>query len=411
MACTDVFDGFERMTESLSPDIQSRLRLANAWLELVDRGVYPKHTGYTQTVTTLNNSEPPSTVPSWSAIDPVSDENPEGPCGITYDSVTWGNNRRTYNPEQYGLEGPVLCKDEFTFDWMTDEFINHYVDQLAFVTQRVWSNRYQEHFMSLTPKYIADGTNTEYAGATLAPTDATATLPGVLATSELTQDMLDYEAYQLMYKGATATRPDAKGYISLGDGPIFSLLIGLEMSKRLTFQAEVIDNYRWAGAGKLDSSELMKKIGAVKVLYNFRHIPNQFPPRFDWDGDSYVRVEPFLIQSATGSGDDAVLNPDWLNAEWEAAFILHPLVMRCEVVEPDVNAGGLPFDPTNYYGDWQFQRGAYKWDTDCPDPLNKKGRHYAEFKHAIRPIFPDYGRTIIFKRCLGQPSTSTCEDS
>lgn len=411
MPC-DVFDGFEAMTESLNPDLYSRLHLSDPWMPLVERGVYPKHTGYTQTVTTLNNSEPPTSTPTWGAINPVSEENPSGPCEVVYADVTWGNNRRQYSPEEYGLQGPILCKDEFTFDWMTDQFLNHYIDQLAMITRRVWSNRYQEHFMALTTKYIADGTNTEYVGSTLAPGVAQATLPGVLATSELTQDMLDYESYQLIYNGATATTADAKGYISLGEqGPIFPLLIGLEMSKRLTFQAEVIDNYRWAGSGRLDASELMKRVGATKVLYNFRHIPNLYPPRFEWDGDSYVRVEPFITSTATGSGTQALVNADWINATYEAAFILHPLVMKDELVEPDVNAGGLPFDPTNYYGNWQFVRGAYKWDETCEDPLKKKGRHYAEFKHAIKPIFPDYGRTIIFKRCLGDPSTVECYGS
>lgn len=414
MAC-NVFDGFRSMTEHLNPELYSRLRMQDYWLELVDRTTYTPNTGYEQTVFTLTNVEPASVTPSWSSITPVSDSVPGGPCTISYDDVQWGFDERVYAPEQKGYRGPILCKDEFTFDYLTDEFINHYIEQLAFVTRRVWSNRLQEHYLSLSNKYICGYGNTFFPGATLAPTAAQATLPAVRATSQLTQDMLDVVAYQLIHSGANATQPDAKGYITLGpEGPIFPLLIGLEMSKQITLQsaASQYQGLLWSGAGAGEGSQLMKNVGATKVLFNYRHIPCMFPPRFEWNGAAYVRVEPFLIEDADGKGKKATLNPDWTNAAYEAAFVLHPLVMRTEIVQPEVNAGGLPFDPTNYYGDWQFVTGAYRiFDsaTACvPDPKDKFGRHFAEFKHAVRPILPDYGYTFIFKRCINTPLTVTC---
>lgn len=415
MACS-VFAGFQNMTEHLNPEIYSRLRLTDYWLDLVDRAAFPENTGTEQTVTTLNNTEPPTVTPTWGAINLTSVANPSGPCNITYSDVTWGYNTRIYEPEQYGLEGPPLCKDEFTFDWMTDEFINHYVDQLTYVTRRVWSNRLQEHFISLTPKIICNGSTTSYAGATLPPGTAQATLPNVQATSQLTQDYLDSQAYALTYAGASATQPDAKGYITLGpDGPVFPLLISMEMSKQLALQAGASQYGALlsAGTAQLESSQLMKKIGATKVLFNFRHIICTLPARYNWNGSAYVRVEPFMVTSGptSGLGNDAPVNPLWLTAAYEAAMILHPLVMRTEIIQPEVNAGGLPFDATNYYGDWQFETGGeriFPPGTNCFDPLHKFGRHFAEFKHAVRPIHPYYGRTFIYKRCISSPFSVGC---
>jgi len=411
MAC-NVFDGFQAMSEHLNPEIYRKVRLQDYWLELVERTTFPENTGYEQTVTTIDNVEPPTTIPTWNAINPVSDSNVAGPCATDFVDVQWGYNKRVYEPEGYDLQGPVLCKDEFTFDWMTDEFIRHYIDQLAMVTRRVWSNRYQEHFMSLTPKYIANGSNTFYPGSTLAPGVNEASIPAVQATSELTQDMLDDIFYRQLHIGATQQGPTDNGYITMGpDGPIFPLLISVEMSKRISFQSDRKDAYLWAGAGQMEASELMKNIGATKVLYNYRHIPCMYPARYNWNGAGYTRVEPFLQVAATGKGIDAQINPAWEAAGYEAAQILHPLVMRSEVVQPEVNAGGLPFDPANYYGDWQFITGGnriFPAATACFDPLFKFGRHFAQFKHAIRPIFPDYGVTIIYKRCLNAPFTVSC---
>lgn len=413
MAC-DVFDAMEAMTEHLNPEIYSLLRLQDYWIELVDRTTYPKNTGYEQTVFTIENVEPPTAVPTWNAIVPVSDVNTQGPCAATYTDLTWGNDQAVYAPEAFDVQGPVFCKDEFTFDFMTDEFINGYVGQLEFVTRRIWSNRYQEHFLSLSDKYFAGQNQTFYSGSYLAPGTAQATLPNVAATSQVTQDMLDYISNHLITIGATATQPDAKGYITIGpEGPVFPFLIGLQMSKLLTYQAgPQLPAYLWASAGMDGASELMKRIGATKILFNQRHIPCMFPPRWTYNSSTgYTRVEPFLIVAASGSGTKAVTNPAWETAPYEAAFFLNPYVMRSEIVEPEVNAGGLPFEPSSYYGDWTFLTGGnriFPPNAGCYDPHFKFGRHYAQFKHAIRPIHKQFGVTVIFKRCLDAPFTVTC---
>src|ERR1700744_2162598 len=115
MAC-DVFDGFQAMTQHLNPEIYSKLRMQDYWLELIDRTTFPEKTGYEQTVMDINNVEPPEETPVWTAINPTSTTNVQGPCAITYENLQWGFDEKVYEPEQFGLQGPVICKDELTFD-------------------------------------------------------------------------------------------------------------------------------------------------------------------------------------------------------------------------------------------------------------------------------------------------------
>lgn len=414
MPC-DVFQSFKTMSEHLNPELYSHLRLQDYWLELIDRTTFPENTGYEQTVMTINNVEPPSVTPAWNAINKVSDVNTQGPCAQDYIDVNWGFDERVYAPEQIQFQGPVFCKDEFTFDYLTDEFIDGYVGQLAFVTRRIWSNRYQEHYLSLTSKYFAGSPDgLLHDGVYLAPGTAQATIPNIEATSQVTQDMLDEISYRLINIGATSGVPDPKGYITMGpDGPLFPILIGLQMSKLLTYQTGPQNAaYLWASAGMDGASELMKRIGATKVLFNQRHIPCMFPPRWNYDHTTgYTRIQTFLEVAATGGGVNHIINPAWNIATHEAMFFLNPFVMRSEVVSPEVNAGGLPFDPASYYGDWVFEQGAYRIfppGEGCADPLNKFGRHFAEFKHGIRPIHPDWGVTVVFKRCTNSPFKVLC---
>jgi hypothetical protein len=220
-----------------------------------------------------------------------------------------------------------------------------------------------------------------------------------IATSALTQEMLDSVAHQLIQSGATD--PDSQGWINMGEnGPEFPLMIGLEMSNQLaTNNAELRSDIRMLDAGKEQKgSLLLQSIGANRTIKNFRHVPTIFPPRYTYNGTAYVRVNTFENTAGT-KGTVSTVTAAYLAAPYEAAVVLSPWVFKSEIVRPVNSAAGLTWSPTNSMGEWDFKVGAYKWDTDCPDPLEKYGRHFAEFKHAPKPLFPEYGVTLIYKRC------------
>jgi hypothetical protein len=414
MSCPNVFNAFAVATESLAQDVYKRASYRSMWLNMIERGEYPQGTGLTQTSFTTTSIEP-TAAEEWSAIT-LATGNPGdngGACDVTYNSVPVGYNAVTWSPERFALKGPLLCKDDLTFDHRVEAFLRVYLEKLSIRAQRSWETRYQNMFAKFAIKAVADSSFTQVetipSGVNELPWIQTGSVGQALnqATSELTQEMLDVAAATLIRNGAT--NPDSSGFISYSsDGPVFPLYIGLEASQRIAQNNPAFrDDLRYADMGSGTGAELLKRIGANRVIKNFRHVPNLFPPRFTYGGGKYTLVQPFTSTSGT-KGTVFSVNPSWVSAPYEAAFVVTPYVFKSHIVRPVNRVGDLSWMPTNYMGEWQWVTGAYKLDVDCADPLEKKGQHYAEFIHAPEPIFTNQGMTIIFRRCTGALTQIIC---
>jgi hypothetical protein len=414
MACPNVFNAFAVATESLAQDVYKRASYRSMWLNMIERGEYPQGTGLTQTSFTTTSIEP-TAAEEWSAIT-LATGNPGdngGACDVTYNDVPVGYNAVTWSPERFALKGPLLCKDDLTFDHRVEAFLRVYLEKLSIRAQRSWETRYQNMFAKFAIKAVADSSFTQVetipSGVNELPWVQTGSSGQSLnqSTSELTQEMLDVAAATLIRNGAT--NPDSSGFISYSsDGPVFPLYIGLEASQRIAQNNPAFrDDLRYADMGSGTGAELLKRIGANRVIKNFRHVPNLFPPRFTYGGGKYTLVQPFTSSSGT-KGTVFSVNPSWVTAPYEAAFVVTPYVFKSHIVRPVNRVGDLSWMPTNYMGEWQWVTGAYKLDVDCADPLEKKGQHYAEFIHAPEPIFTNQGMTIIFRRCTGALTQIIC---
>jgi hypothetical protein len=414
MSCPNVFNAFAVATESLAQDVYKRASYRSMWLNMIERGEYPQGTGLTQTSFTTTSIEP-TAAEEWSAIT-LATGNPGdngGACDVTYNDVPVGYNAVTWSPERFALKGPLLCKDDLTFDHRVEAFLRVYLEKLSIRAQRSWETRYQNMFAKFAIKAVADSSFTQVetipSGVNELPWVQTGSSGQSLnqSTSELTQEMLDVAAATLIRNGAT--NPDSSGFISYSsDGPVFPLYIGLEASQRIAQNNPAFrDDLRYADMGSGTGAELLKRIGANRVIKNFRHVPNLFPPRFTYGGGKYTLVQPFTSSSGT-KGTVFSVNPSWVTAPYEAAFVVTPYVFKSHIVRPVNRVGDLSWMPTNYMGEWQWVTGAYKLDVDCADPLEKKGQHYAEFIHAPEPIFTNQGMTIIFRRCTGALTTIIC---
>ena len=389
MACSNVFDAFAVATESLDQDVYLRASHRSVMLNLVPRGEYKSHTGLTQTTFTIGKQEPADDEETWNAITLTSGSTTSA-CTTSWNDALFGYNADTYSPETFDLRGPVICKDDLIFDHNPAVFLDKYLRSISIRAQRSWDNRLLKLYIDFSRKAIADASFT--VGA------AEGTMTQDISTSALTQEMLDEVALELIESGATD--PDTQGWINLGnDGPVFPMLIGLEMSNQIaTNNAAFRQDWRDSDSGKGAGSMLLKRVGATRVIKNFRHIPWIYPARYTYNGTAYVRVNTWDSSAGT-KGFVSTLNDDWKTAPYEAAVVLNPHVFTSEVVKPVNALSGLSWNPSNYMGEWEFKTGSHTWDTDCPDPLMKYGRHFAQFKHAARPEFPEYGVTVIFKRC------------
>lgn len=422
MACSNVFEAFAIATENLSDEVYRNASYRSVWLSAIPRGKFEMGVGTTKTTFAIENSEPTSDEETWSQIkNSGGDVSPvggatggaAGSCASTWNDVEVGYTARTYNPESFSLRGPIVCKDDLIYDHNVDVFLRAYIEELTKRSQRSWEKRYEQLYMKFASKLsVGDG-------ATIVDTedligDIDFSSDGGVSTSTITQQLLDQIAVELIDRGAT--NPDSNGFITFGeDGPVFPLLIGLEASQQIALNnSELRNDFRHAQSGAGGAAELMSRIGATRVIKNFRHVPNLRPPRFTWDAGSntYNRVATYEMV-ATTKGKKARLTAAYKAAPYEAAIVLNPNVFTSEIVPPVNAAGGVSWDPTTYMGEWQWVTGGHKImasNADCDDPLDKLGRHFAEFKHAPRPEFPQYGMTLIFKRACGASGAISMTD-
>jgi hypothetical protein len=402
VVCDSPFDALRQATESLpaeAPFVRATAR--DLWSNLIPREEYPMGTGLVQSVFTTERSEPTTDEPEFERISFKDGEDQyQGTCGTTYNEVPVGFTEKTYGPEQFGWKGPVICEDDLIYSYRAEAFWQNYIPAIAKHSLRTIGNRLAAIFTHFVPKAAA---NTDFnfidGGTGHPPTSPDLTMDESLC--ELSQEMLDATAIELMEEGADA--PNSDGWIQEGEeGPIFPLMIGIQASQRLLLMnPELRLDYRNAYMGAGEANPLLKRIGATRVMRNFRHVPLRFPPRYTYDGTGYVRVPTWIMPDKT-KGQGAEINPAWKNAHFEGAYIPNPWVFHSQIIKPVLSLAGMNWPPKNYQGEWKLVVGGAKInDPPCHDPLEKLARHFAEYKHAPKPIFPKYGRFIIFNRCPG----------
>lgn len=407
MACSSPFDAFRAATEYLSKDIYRRASFDGVMLNLIKRGIFAPNTGLTHSVFRIGKQEPTDPENAGTAITLVNGSN-SGACAYNFTSVNWGYNEETYTPLALQWRGPLLCKDDQYFNHRPDDFLNAYVDEMGKYVQRSLEDHLFYHYARRVPIYVA---RSAFGTATAANTTFTAPA----ATSELTQQMLDTLAVSLIYE--RAEKPDSAGWITNGpDGPLFSLAIGIDQSQLiLQHNSDFRNDLRYADMGSGSASELLKRLGATRTIKNFRHVPWRLPPRFTHDGTKYVRVPEFTTVS-TSKGSATDVNPAYISpaaAPYEAALVLSPWVMEDELISPSASVGPVNFPATNYMGEWMWRTGpqavAATSGDACYDPLEKFGRHFAEFKHALKPgALPKSGAIIFYKRCAASYDLVQC---
>lgn len=401
MACTDVFDAFRVATEDLPERVYRSASYRSIWLNLIQREQYELGRGTTHSTFAIGNVEP-TALETWQAIS-LATGTGQGACANNWNDVEWGFDELTYSPESFQLRGPQVCRKDLMFSHDVDTFLRAYIEEISKRAKRSWELRYEALHVQFSRKAVAiSAFETSFK-------DQTGLTSLSQATCELTQEMLETVARYLIEDGATT--PDSNGFITWEDqGPIFSLHIGMEQSARLLRQnAELRQDYRYA-----DPNTLIARIGANRVIGNFRHIINQRPRRYTFAGGTYTYVPPY--KTAIGAedatkGTKQIINDAWRSAPYEGTDVLSPVLFTSQVPPQLNSAGGVTFPPASYMGEWKFVTGpdASQANT-CDDPMHHTGRHFAEFIHAPKPQPAArfrYGWHIIWKRCLGQDHECT----
>lgn len=405
--------------EFLGPTLYQRASYKDPWLSLIPRAEYEVGAGLVKSSFEVGRSEPTTDEETWVELAVTSGADYVGSCGTTYNQAYVGFKENTYKPEGFGLVGPLVCQDDLTLHWNSIDFWQKYFMALEKRNIKSITNRLENIYMNYVPKYSHTGGPVTFTAGNIStqPPGSSVDLSAMAdPTCGLTQDVLDQTALILQEEGADA--PNSNGWITNGgSGPIFPLLIGSEASNQLLLNnAELREDYRIAYEGLAEANLVIQRMGATRVIKNFRHMITRFPPRWKIVGADIIRVPRFIMSTSSTyatKGRVAIVNPDWQNpnvASVEGAIVLSPWVYTEEVLRPVNSAPGMNWTPQNYMGAWQFVTGndAVLGFSDCTgvaDPTHKLGRHFAEYRHAAHPIFPEYGRLILFRRC---PAVTEC---
>lgn len=432
--CTP-FDVLRAKTEDLGPELYVRASWKDVWMSLVPRGSYPKGAGYVRSAFQISRSEPSNDEETWNVIQSIADNATSGACSLTYNQAFVGMHEDTYVPENFGLMGPVICQDDLAMYWQSAEYWEKYFQALEKRNKRSLSNRLGNIYRQYCSKASANSSFAFIAGTLTQPVPSSVGMTGLqganIPTSELTQEMLDSTAVELSEEGADD--PNSNGWITQGaDGAIYPLYIGQAMSHRLLLNnSELRSDFNNSFQGYGDANPVIKRLGASRIIKNFRHVINRFPARWTTQqvntttgvvsgtDDGTLRRVPTWVSATAGTrekGQIVSVNPYWRDAtyaKFESAEVLNPWVFTEEILMPVNSLPGAKLTPQNYFGEWKFVTGndAFLGVPNCSsiqDPLHKMGRHYAEYRHAAKPIFVNYGRMILFRRCAGSYDTVQC---
>lgn len=400
MSCPTIFQGLRIATEHLGDEIHKVPSPETFFYNFVERGLFPKNKGVNMTTFKAGRVEPTSSTDGWADVTLSENALSAGGCDNTYLDVDVGFDEQTYAPRKLTLAGPTICRETLTYSHNPVQFIqSHYIPSLSRYVKRKIDLELRNQSIKLGTKLVVrpGGLDSLFTGTTL---------PTIAPSSQLTLDWLDDVAAYMIRDGAASADQDV---MEMGpDGPIFPIVIGLDMARKLATNVDANRlDYRSSDMGKGKDSELMKAIGATRVIRNFRIVPSTFPPRYDLVNGILVERQAFENTAAT-HGYKGTVTSAWKNAAFEAAIIPHKLQFKANVVSPD-NAG-LSFNPISYNGDWTFVTGGVNIAANnvCFDPMHNYARHFAQFVYGAEPIHTNYGWAIFFKRCAGDAAVAAC---
>lgn len=402
MAC-DPLQAFATATQSLGMRLLKypNMGAQRFWKNLIPSGTFLQNTGVQQTTFTIVPSYPTDDPTQWTEVtlDGTSGQPTPG-CDTNYVDATLNDYSRLYNPIQMRVRGPVLCREQFTYQHNIGPWLDKYVGELARFTN------YKLEF-ELRANYINFANIWSFSGGNMIKTSGPNALASVpIPTSGLTQDMLDVVAYDMINLGIGT---DENGYVIDGNaGKIFPLQIDMMTSANiLKNNTARREDARFASEGMdgKGNTSLFRALGSSVVIANERHIPTNIAPRYNNVGGVLVEVTPFKTSDQiTPNGD--VLTGAYQAARYEMAIFAVPTAFTAEWVTP-VN-WQFP-DMANYMGDWEFITGGERICTPPEyDPQHNKGRHFGKFVYAPRPDFPFHANAVVYKRCPSDLGTSTC---
>lgn len=405
-------------TNRIGSEILKKTTNISPILSLIPEGKWPEGMGNTIDVLTFGRTLPAATYADgndvlnlaynstyWTSVGTggfnSSDTNN---CTPPTTVIKQGHDRVQFNLQHAAVESQRFCVLDLMNAFQRNRQLEAIKSNLADVTTYILTEKFRRDLVYWTDnKVVVKNTgvteSTSSGGVSGADTFNTAgaiQTAGGTSQGFLTQALLTRWHQKLVRRGAGA------GALTKEDGaPVFGLICSAETSRLLKLESGIRDDYRYNDARV---SELLAPLGCMsKPVLGFQHIIDITPPRWNWDGDSWVKVEPYKIYDAT-TGYKIEENPDYETAGWEDTIIFHKDVVEIVFPGSQGNTSGTGFTPVNYRGQWKFNNIL----DETTNPDGEIGYFRGVFVLGAMPRYTNYAVVIRHARCEANPLYASC---
>lgn len=312
-------------------------------------------------------------------------------CIVPASTVSPSRTQYTYRARETVLFSQKICLDDATAGYNFREQVATDRDNFVGNVVDTWEDEDKAQFIKNSDHKIVLNSSFTESGFGSA-------IPNSQATSQISQDFLDKMYIQIIQDGG-----GEEPYARKNGAALLPLIISFEGSRQIQKgDSTVREDIRFAEQGEGDVARLLNTWSVDRAMGGFMHIIDTKMPRYNFVGGAYVEV-PYYSTSATTIGSEAIVNPAYHNASFEAAFIWHPDVVHRQVPGAVASVGS---DATGRA--WNFN-GDVQWlniPNETDNPFSNIGFWAARLKAAYRPVKPRYGYVLIYRRCPGIASVA-----
>jgi len=280
----------------------------------------------------------------------------------------------------------TICLDDAWSAYNFVEQVSNKRNQFVSTIVDLWEDRDKSQFSrNAYHKIVFDSSLTE---------GNSTTMPNVEATYQINQNLLDDLYARIIQDGG-----GEEAYAMKNGSPVLPLICSSQAHRTLIKgDSGVREDFRFADMGEAGAATLLKAWNVDTYYGGYMHIIDMKMPRYNFVGGAYVEV-PFYVEAAATVGTKLVLNPDYVNAEYEDAYIWHPDVVHRLVpktrttVGVDTNFGGF-----GYNGEVIWRNPDVLPDNSV-NIMKNMGYWASQMYAAYKPAKVQYGYVIRFKRC------------
>lgn len=418
MSATVINQVLAQESGRIAPDILQKTMHISPYLDLIPQGSWSEEMGNAINVLTFGRSLPASTYSDGGNI-----------TNLAYDSSFWtnigsgnfgtsvennctpptivvqqGNDVVPFSLQHAALESQRFCVTDLMNSFQRNRQLTAVRKNLTDITAHTLAEKFRREYVYwcdnkvvVTASGVTESTSSgAVSGAATFNTGTSIQTAGSSGQGILTNALLERWHQRLVRRGAGANALE-----KMDGAPVFGLVCSAETSLLLKLESGIRDDIRW-NANRVN--ELLAPLGCTSApIRGFQHIVDPTPPRWNWTGAAWAKVEPYIVKAAT-VGYKIEENPAYELAGWEDSIVLHQDLLEIVFPGSTSNGEGTGFTPVSYRGDWQWKNIL----NETTNPDGQIGYWRGVFILGGMPKFTNYGVIFRHARCAHNPIYAAC---